>query len=201
MCFAVLWALRIYGMKMWPSVVMLCSLWLQHSYFLGATSTISFFKEHIVQRNHEVLLESQQRQQQLQQLQIEATVPINTTASAPIPDVFVKDEKVDQEEEEKNEVVSSLQITSENEGSAPPFESPKNEASGKGSLRNRKHKISKDTNTKVTLDEVNSPGYNTRSRSAQKEKSIISETKENEEVERQSRKISVDSEQVGPFTS
>eukprot|EP00597_Dinobryon_sp_UTEXLB2267_P002150 CAMPEP_0170062188 /NCGR_PEP_ID=MMETSP0019_2-20121128/3503_1 /TAXON_ID=98059 /ORGANISM="Dinobryon sp., Strain UTEXLB2267" /LENGTH=444 /DNA_ID=CAMNT_0010268263 /DNA_START=456 /DNA_END=1786 /DNA_ORIENTATION=- len=208
-CIAVLWAMRIYGMKMWPSVVMLCSLWLQHSYFLGATRTISFIKEHtssMIQRNHEILQENQRQLQQSeqQQLVLESNAPPSEDVSVVAATSAVSSSEVMWVKEERKEVGissstshmthDSLQITSENVSpSAPPFESPKNyDAVGKGGLRNRKHKDSegKKASAKGTMDEMDSPGYNTRSKSAQKEKLFSSELKE----------YSVEREHVGPFT-
>mmetsp|Transcript_20311 Transcript_20311/g.34587 ORF Transcript_20311/g.34587 Transcript_20311/m.34587 type:complete len:644 (+) Transcript_20311:174-2105(+) len=42
-CLAALWLLRIYCTTFWPSVVMLTTLWLQHSYFRGATTLTQHF--------------------------------------------------------------------------------------------------------------------------------------------------------------
>eukprot|EP01036_Dinobryon_divergens_P028481 gene28481-37432_t len=45
-CIASLWVLRIYtGLQLWPSVMTISSLWLQHSYFQGATYTFQFVGE------------------------------------------------------------------------------------------------------------------------------------------------------------
>eukprot|EP01037_Dinobryon_pediforme_P025253 gene25253-27332_t len=39
-CIAFLWTLRIYSLSVWPSIMMIASLWLQHTYFQGATWTL-----------------------------------------------------------------------------------------------------------------------------------------------------------------
>ena len=36
-CWGLLWCLRCYGYHLWPSVMLLTAVWLQHSYFRGAT--------------------------------------------------------------------------------------------------------------------------------------------------------------------
>ena len=36
-CWGLLWCLRCYGYHLWPSVLLLTAVWLQHSYFRGAT--------------------------------------------------------------------------------------------------------------------------------------------------------------------
>ena len=45
-CIASLWILRIYtGLQLWPSIMTISSLWLQHSYFQGATFSFQFIGE------------------------------------------------------------------------------------------------------------------------------------------------------------
>ena len=40
-CAGAMWAARCYGFRMWPSVMMLVALWLQHSWFRGASAVLS----------------------------------------------------------------------------------------------------------------------------------------------------------------
>lgn len=64
LCLAVIWVLRVYGISMWPKVSMLCALWMQHSYFRGATSLIGKIQSIwavMVRRNRETQLEREQR--------------------------------------------------------------------------------------------------------------------------------------------
>ena len=44
-CIAWLWILRMYGLQLWPSVMTISSLFLQHSYFQGATYACKFVGE------------------------------------------------------------------------------------------------------------------------------------------------------------
>jgi hypothetical protein len=57
MCVSILWILRIYAFKFWPSCLILMSLWLQHSYFLGATFVFNYTYQTIlicIHRNEKV---------------------------------------------------------------------------------------------------------------------------------------------------
>jgi hypothetical protein len=57
MCVSILWILRIYAFKFWPSCLILVSLWLQHSYFLGATFAFNYTYQTIlicIHRNEKV---------------------------------------------------------------------------------------------------------------------------------------------------
>jgi hypothetical protein len=42
-CLGFLWVLKCYGFKVWPSVMLIATLWLQHSLFKGASSLLSSF--------------------------------------------------------------------------------------------------------------------------------------------------------------
>ena len=41
-CVAVIWLMRVYGVNYWPSIIILATLWLQHTYFQGALIVTSF---------------------------------------------------------------------------------------------------------------------------------------------------------------
>ena len=61
-CLSVLWCLRIYAVKMWPSIVIVTTLWLQHSYFQGSSKATSFIVDAakaINERNKRIELERQ----------------------------------------------------------------------------------------------------------------------------------------------
>ena len=79
MCISILWILRIYAFKFWPSCLILVSLWLQHSYFLGATFTFNYTYQTIlicIHRNEKI----QQEKSQLNLIQ-ENTTSIDDAAA------------------------------------------------------------------------------------------------------------------------
>jgi len=56
-CVSVLWLIRIYGFEPWPSVMIVTTLWLQHSYFQGSsklTSYLSDTSKAIIERNRRI---------------------------------------------------------------------------------------------------------------------------------------------------
>ncbi len=56
-CVSVLWLVRIYGFNPWPSVMIVTTLWLQHSYFQGSsklTSYLSDTSKAIIERNRRI---------------------------------------------------------------------------------------------------------------------------------------------------
>ena len=56
-CLGAMWAARCYGFRMWPSVMMLTALWLQHSWFRGASSILQTLEGQwvaLVDRHHRV---------------------------------------------------------------------------------------------------------------------------------------------------
>jgi hypothetical protein len=56
-CLGAMWAARCYGFRMWPSVMMLTALWLQHSWFRGASSILQSLEGQwlaLVDRHHRV---------------------------------------------------------------------------------------------------------------------------------------------------
>jgi len=62
-CISTLWVLRIYAFKFWPSYLILLSLWLQHSYFLGATFIFNYTYQTIlfcIHRNEKIQQEKAQ---------------------------------------------------------------------------------------------------------------------------------------------
>lgn len=59
-CWALLWCLRCYGFHIWPSVLLISALWLQHSYFRGAAcvfSTVRFNVAAVMVRHNDILEE------------------------------------------------------------------------------------------------------------------------------------------------
>ena len=79
MCVSILWILRIYAFKFWPSCLILVSLWLQHSYFLGATFAFNYTYQTIlicIHRNEKI----QQEKSQLNLIQ-ENTTSIDDAAA------------------------------------------------------------------------------------------------------------------------
>ncbi|KAJ1427000.1 hypothetical protein B484DRAFT_450451 [Ochromonadaceae sp. CCMP2298] len=61
-CLAVLWLQRIYWVRLWPSTMILLTLYLQHSYFRGATRVTQWFYDTLcvmVDRNHRVRKQSE----------------------------------------------------------------------------------------------------------------------------------------------
>jgi len=56
-CLSVLWLVRIYGMTPWPSVMIISTLWLQHSYFQGSSKLTAFLvdtSKAIIERNRRI---------------------------------------------------------------------------------------------------------------------------------------------------
>lgn len=56
-CLSVLWCVRIYGITVWPSVMIIATLWLQHSYFQGSSQLPVFLigtSKALVERNNRI---------------------------------------------------------------------------------------------------------------------------------------------------
>lgn len=56
-CLSVLWCVRIYGIAVWPSVMIIATLWLQHSYFQGSSQLPVFLigtSKALVERNNRI---------------------------------------------------------------------------------------------------------------------------------------------------
>jgi hypothetical protein len=62
-CWALLWCLRCYGFHIWPSVLLISALWLQHSYFRGAACVFSSVRFNVaaVMVRHQAILEEKSR--------------------------------------------------------------------------------------------------------------------------------------------
>ena len=62
-CWALLWCLRCYGFHIWPSVLLVSALWLQHSYFRGAAYVFSSVRFNVaaVMVRHKNILDEKSR--------------------------------------------------------------------------------------------------------------------------------------------
>jgi hypothetical protein len=59
-CVSVLWCVRIYVMRMWPSIVIISTLWLQHSFFQGSSKLTSYLvntAKALAERNKRIEME------------------------------------------------------------------------------------------------------------------------------------------------
>jgi hypothetical protein len=59
-CLSVLWCMRIYVLRMWPSIVIISTLWLQHSFFQGSSKLTAFLVDTakaLAERNKRIEME------------------------------------------------------------------------------------------------------------------------------------------------
>jgi hypothetical protein len=59
-CLSVLWCVRIYLMRLWPSIVIVSTLWLQHSFFQGSSKLTAFLVDTakaLAERNKRIEME------------------------------------------------------------------------------------------------------------------------------------------------
>ena len=77
MCWGVIWMLKCYGFKMWPSIMLLSTLWLQHSLFRGASVVFYTFGGNVaavfdrhnrIQNERDILLTPQKYDSEMTEL-------------------------------------------------------------------------------------------------------------------------------------
>jgi hypothetical protein len=85
-CWGLLWCLRCYGYHVWPSVLLLSAVWLQHSYFRGATwlrKSLESNLDAIMMRHDEI-----QKQKEVERL----LNPTSTDDSVDVNMLTIKDD-------------------------------------------------------------------------------------------------------------